>query len=243
MLNAFDVRVTVTNDAGSGGLYFTPVWTGFHNGTFDLFDSGSPASAGLENLAENGDVSTLNSEFGSANGRLSNTLTSASGIGPGLFDPGRSASFDISLDEVDNRYLSFASMILPSNDAFIGNGDPTSIELFDAMGNFNGPITLTILGANVYDSGSELNDTMGAPFSMIGGTSTDTADGVSLHAGLDNFLGSELGNGDLLTTAFGASTGIATITVSAVPEPSSYAAIAGVFMLAAAVYTRRRRRP
>lgn len=238
---AFDVRVSVTNNAASDGLYFTPVWTGFHDGSFDLFSTGSVASAGLVELAETGSPATLDSEFGTTGGRVSTTLASASGIGPGLFDPSRSASFDISLDETSNRYFTFASMLLPSNDAFIGNGDPLANELFDSMGNFNGPITITLFGANVYDSGSELNDTFGAPFSMVGGISTDTTDVVSLHAGLDDFVGTALGNGDILGQAFNGLTPIATITVTAVPEPSTFAAIAGICTLAIVGCSRRRR--
>lgn len=238
---AFDVRVSVTNNAQSGGVYFTPVWSAFHDGSFDLFDSGSVASTGLSELAETGSQATLNAEFGSADGRIATALTSASGIGPGLFDPGRSASFDITLDETNNRYFSFASMLLPSNDAFIGNGDPLANELFDAMGNFNGPITITLFGADVYDAGSELNDTLGAPFTMIGGMSTDTNVGIASHVGLDNFIGATLGNGEIFGQAFDGMTPIATITVSAVPEPSAYAGIVGVLAIGVVGFMRRRR--
>ncbi|MEO0509526.1 MAG: spondin domain-containing protein [Verrucomicrobiota bacterium] len=237
---AFDVRISVVNDAAVDGLYFTPLWTGFHSGNFDLFDPGSTASAGLEELAEEGMAVTLNTEFGTGSGRLSNSLASDSGIGPGLFDPGRSASFDITLDESANRYLSFASMLLPSNDAFFGNGNPTAYELFDAMGNFNGPFSITILGQNIWDAGSEVNDTLGAPFSMIPGDSTDENVGVSLHPGLDDFVGTALGNNDILGTAFTNLTPIATINISAVPEPSSFAAIAGVLALGWTAFGRRR---
>ena len=237
---AFDVRVSVTNNAQSDGLYFTPVWSAFHNGSFDLFDSGSLASAGLAELAETGSQVTLNADFGSADGRIAIGLTSASGIGPGLFDPGRTASFDITLDEANNRYFSFASMLLPSNDAFIGNGDPLSNELFDAMGSFNGPITITLFGSDVHDAGSELNNTLDAAFSMIGGSSTETNVGIASHLGLDNFIGTTLDNNVTLGQAFTGMTPIATITVSAVPEPSTYAAITGILSICAVGFMRRR---
>ena len=43
---AVSVRVTVTNNAAAGGIYLTPMWIGFHDGGFDLFDIGGAASAG-----------------------------------------------------------------------------------------------------------------------------------------------------------------------------------------------------
>lgn len=236
---ATDIQVTVTNNAPSNGLYFTPVWSGFHNGSFNLFDNGGMASSGLETLAEEGNPSVLAAEFGTANGRISQAINSPTGPGPGLFAPNATGQAIFTLDEMNNRYFSFASMILPSNDAFIGNGNPTAYELFDAMGNFNGPLTISLFGNNVWDSGTELNDTFGAPFSAIGGTSTDTNQAIALHPGLDNFVGTELGNGTILGTAFTDATPIATITITAVPEPSSFAALAGLAILGV-VGSRRR---
>ncbi|WOO39576.1 spondin domain-containing protein [Rubellicoccus peritrichatus] len=214
--NATEVRVTVENLAPSDGLYFTPVWFGFHDGSFDLHDIGGAASAGLESLAEDGMTATLDGEFGSADGRQSNVLAAPSGIGPGLYNPGAIASFTLDLNTAENRYLTYASMLLPSNDAFFGNGNPLAVELFDADGNFTGERTIIIIGENIYDAGTEVNDTMGAPFSMIGGTSSDEGGLVALHSGLDNFIGSALGNGDILGSAFSSSTQIARITISEV---------------------------
>ena len=69
-------------------------------------------------------------------------------------------------------------MIIPSNDAFIGNEDPLAYELFDAEGNFTGRVTIDIFASDIYDSGTEVNDGQGAAgFSLglngDGGTSTD----------------------------------------------------------------------
>ncbi|MDJ0576807.1 MAG: spondin domain-containing protein [Xenococcaceae cyanobacterium MO_234.B1] len=74
--------------------------------------------------------------------------------------PGETISQEITLDRDDlanNRYFSFASMLFPSNDAFIANDNPTEIEIFDAEGNFIGG-NLTITGDQVWDAGTEVND-------------------------------------------------------------------------------------
>ena len=46
--HATKVVVTIENLQPSDGFFFTPVWTGFHDGGFDLFDAGSPASNPLD---------------------------------------------------------------------------------------------------------------------------------------------------------------------------------------------------
>ena len=69
--------------------------------------------------------------------------------GPGSYPPGAEGSLVLSLDPTDNRYLSFLSMVVPSNDAFIGNDDATGIELFDAMGNFVAT-DFTLTGSNIW---------------------------------------------------------------------------------------------
>ena len=43
--NAQTVRVEVENLQPADGFYFTPLWVGFHDGSFDMFDAGSAASA------------------------------------------------------------------------------------------------------------------------------------------------------------------------------------------------------
>src|SRR5262245_32554188 len=92
-----DVRVTIQSLAPPGGTYFTPVWIGFHDGTFDLFDSGSPASAALERVAEDGNNAPLSAAFAASGaGGADATLQSGGAIPP--FGPGQSASVTFSLD-------------------------------------------------------------------------------------------------------------------------------------------------
>jgi hypothetical protein len=164
-----EIIVTVENLAPSGGFYFTPVWVGFHNGSFDLFDPGGLASEELERLAEDGDASVLQAGFeaavGGAAGGLNTLITAPEGFaGAPVFDPGDASGIQLTVDSKVNSYMSYISMIIPSNDAFIGNHNPKGIELFDAAGQFKGKQIITILGSMVWDAGTELNNEMDAAF-------------------------------------------------------------------------------
>ena len=61
-------------------------------------------------------------------------------------------------------FFSFATMVIPSNDAFLASGDdPMAIELFDADGNIIGPVEIIQTGAQVLDAGTEVNTEADAP--------------------------------------------------------------------------------
>ena len=128
---AAELSIMVRND-GNSSFALTPVWFGFDDGSFDLFDPGAAASASLEALAEGGDTSGLAADFGAA---TQGVIVSNDGAAP-VIEPGETASFTISLDTTQNRYFSYASMVIPSNDAFIST--PESSEVFDLAGNFIG---------------------------------------------------------------------------------------------------------
>ncbi|MEM8964522.1 MAG: spondin domain-containing protein, partial [Acidobacteriota bacterium] len=153
---AVDVTVSIENLSPENGTFFTPVWVGFQDGSFDLFDSGAAASEGLERLAEDGNNGPLSDAFlASGNGMIDATV-----FGPtGPVAPGETATGTFTVDgsKAYNRFLSLASMVLPSNDAFFGNGNPLAIPVFDAQGNFIDGSYL-ISGNQVYDAGTEVND-------------------------------------------------------------------------------------
>lgn len=164
-----EIIVTVENLAPSGGFYFTPVWMGFHNGSFDLFDPGGLASEELERIAEDGDASFLQAGFeaavGGAAGGINMVVTAPEDFaGAPVFDPGDTSMIQLTVDSKVNSYMSYVSMIIPSNDAFIGNHNPMGIELFDAAGKFKGKQIITILGSMVWDAGTELNNELDAAF-------------------------------------------------------------------------------
>ncbi len=46
------ITITVENLAPTNGTSLTPFWFGLHDGNFDTYDRGRPASLGLERIAE-----------------------------------------------------------------------------------------------------------------------------------------------------------------------------------------------
>lgn len=152
---AIELTITIENLAPRYGVHLTPTWVSFHNGDFDLFDLGQPASVALERLAEDGDTSEVAGLFlGSGSGAFESTIS-----GPGgTYAPGDIQEFRVDIDAMSpmSRYFSFASMVIPSNDAFIANGNPMAHQIFDDQGDFLG-LSIFILGSMVLDAGTELN--------------------------------------------------------------------------------------
>ncbi len=176
------------NLAPANGRFLTPVWIGVHDGTFDVFDSGSPASAELERLAEDGSVAPLSGLFdGSAAGTVQSTV-----FGPTIppIAPGESSTITLAVDAglATSRYLSFASMVIPSNDAFVGNGGPLAHEIIDGGGNFIDQ-QIMVMGSQVWDTGSEVNDETPANTAFFGQAAPDTGveegGNVALHGGFN----------------------------------------------------------
>lgn len=215
------VRITVTNQ-GNSSFSLTPLWFGFDDGTFDLFTPGGTASNSLRDLAEEGIVSGLAADFGMAGAQ--GVVGAPGGFGPApVIEPGETGSALVDVDFMQERFLNFASMVIPSNDSFFGT--PAPIEIFDAAGNFVGggnSRSIQLFGNQIWDAGTEVNNTMGAAFSTVGGSGSLENGTVQLLAagGLDNFLntGTPIGT---ITDLISPSEAFATITVSAVPEPSS----------------------
>ena len=162
-LNATTIKVTIENLAPEAGTHLTPVWIGFHDGSFDLFDEGETVSEALESLAEDGDTSSVSADFGMSAGGVRDATITGPGTPP-VFFPMDVSSKSFFVDGTAGRYLSFASMIIPSNDAFIANGDPMAFEVFDENGNFI-PIDIVIMGSQVWDAGSEKSTTRSRPTS------------------------------------------------------------------------------
>lgn len=229
--NAAVIDITFTNNSG---FLATPVYTGFHDGSFDAFDEGSAASAGIELVAElpippfsNGGVdNALRDE------RVAAQADSQGGF---IFGPGGpiadgevgTARVDVT-DSATNRYLSLFAMFVPSNDTFIGNDDPFAYEIFDAAGNVIEQI-IEITAESIWDAGTEINQLIGA--AAPGQDITLGDDEGGLIANLLDIVGSGGGDNDGfddLASLFGvagagditANTVLFTVEVAAVPLPA-----------------------
>ena len=185
--NMTSVTVTIENLAPMGGTFLTPVWVGFHDGGFDLYDNGAAVSAELERLAEDGNTGPLSAAFDAAgNGIVQATLLSDFGIPP--LAPGETATMTFMLDGHNsaNRFFSYASMVIPSNDAFVGNGNPRAHKIFNRGGHFHSA-DFIVYGSAVRDAGSELNDEAPENTAFFGQMMPDTGQdesvGVHHHVG------------------------------------------------------------
>ncbi len=166
--SATTLEITVEHNNNTG-LFITPLYTAFHDGSFVPFVVGEEASDGLEEIAETGGPGPIAAErSGVAPNSQGAFITGAGGPGPIFpsgFGPGASVGSTIlDVDLSMNNQFTFLAMVLPSNDTFIGL--ETSIDLLadpDFMS--TGVFSYGITGLNVYDAGTEVNDpTFGAAF-------------------------------------------------------------------------------
>lgn len=223
---ATEVTVTITNLAPQNGTYLTPVWLGFHNGQFDTFNSGEAASAALERLAEDGATGPLSADFAASGAGAADGVA-----GGGPFGPGASVQQTFMLDgsNPNARYFSFASMVVPSNDAFISNGNPLARQIFDGGGNFT-PVDFIVAGSMIWDAGTEVNDEIPANTAFFGQAAPNTGvteNGVvALHPG---FLAP--GSGGILDAPMFANAnflapGYQAARIQITPEPTSLVLLA-----------------
>lgn len=135
----------LNNELSAISGFVSPFAPGAYSiGDNTIFTEGSAASAALEALAEDGNASGFTNVF--------NTPVGASD--PGAILPGGSYSFTFTAEEGD--VLSFATMLVQTNDWFIG-GD--AIELFSTSTPLSGDITSML---ELYDAGTEVDEYSGA---------------------------------------------------------------------------------
>ncbi len=147
-----------------------------HNSDFMLFEVGQSASVALEQLAEEGS----NAELIAFSQSDENVIQGIAGNG--LLLPGNSDEVTISVDVDEEGYLSVASMLVNTNDAFVGE---TGLSLKDLEVGESFQMNM-----NVWDAGTELNDELAStiPGPAAGGegfnADRNDDDVVTFHSGV-----------------------------------------------------------
>ena len=222
------VNIKVENLAPTNSVSFAPLRFGFNNGSFDAFNNGTTATAPIISVAEGGSGSAWLPAFAAADS------TAVLGSSSGALLPGASQTLSFLVDTAVNPFFTFAAMVIPSNDFFIGNDNPQAFRLFDAAGH----LLISSIGqtaGDIWNAGSEAFDPLNAAF-LVGGTNALRTP----ENGVVGFNFSELSGFNGLTTAAGYTfnsqlardTGIYRIsfTSSAVPEPRTWAMLILGFM-------------
>jgi hypothetical protein len=149
-VNAAEYLLTISNL--TRGIYFTPLLVAAHNRSASLFTAGETASAGLQAMAEGGDISGLVADLQSLNATIIENPAA------GLLGPGATTTATLNTDgSPDNILLSTVAMMLPTNDGFVGLN---SVMLPSTVGE---SLTYQV---DAYDAGTEANDEVrgsGAP--------------------------------------------------------------------------------
>ena len=177
------VMVTLSITNLMRGQILSPVFIARHGPDADpLYTLGQPASSSLAMMAEDADASGLLSDWSpEGNAAISEAMAVALNGGPIM--PG--ATVTMSFEVTDgNSLVSFASMLVTTNDAFIG---ASGLDIS----------TSRTVNLNAYDAGSEANSESCAyiPGPPCGNHAEDEAESeghVHVHAGIHGGDGSDL---------------------------------------------------
>ena len=195
--NAVDFNVRIINL--SNGIWYTPFLVAAHPAGTSIFQTGEPASANLQAMAEGGDIAGLVTDLEGLG------ATIAANPAGGLLPPASETDVDLNTDGTSNDLLTIVAMLLPTNDAFAGLN---AITIPTEPGTY-------VYNVPAYDAGTEANDEIlngggapGAPgmpadpggLAGTGGSGAATADAnntVHIHRGSLGDLDPAGGTSDL----------------------------------------------
>ncbi|UCB54505.1 MAG: spondin domain-containing protein [Thiotrichales bacterium] len=186
-------QVTITNITSS--INFTPILVTSHRKGVSLYELGSPASDELTAIAEGGDTAPLAAVL-DEDPRVVDVQNSG-----GLLEPGQSVTVTVTARR-GARFISLASMMLPTNDGFIA--------LNSVRAPRHGSVTYYSQG---FDAGSEPNDELciSIPGPTCGGEGPSPGvDGegyVHIHRGIH-------GIGDLAPEVYDWRNPVAAVTIT-----------------------------
>ncbi len=202
----------------TGGQPLTPPLVATHRAATGLFVVGQPASFGLKEIAENGNLAPMTARLGSDKHVADVAAAAAplvpSGL-PGSVMFGDTVKLTVMASE-GAKFLSFASMLICTNDGFTG---VDSLRLPKQVGD-----TVTVESAG-YDAGTELNtedfaDIVSPCQGLVGVSSGEPGTGTSNPAlaegGVIHHHAGIAGGADLVPAIHGWTDPVAEITVERV---------------------------
>jgi hypothetical protein len=234
------VRVTVENLAAANSIGFAPLRVGFGAGQFDAFNQGQAAfllgnpdiaTAPIVTVAEGGSGSTWFPAFAAAepNAVLGSVLPNPAG--PLL--PGATGTAVFTVDPAVNPFFTFAAMVIPSTDYFIGNDSPTAHRLFNADGTL-AITTINQTASDIWNAGSETENPLNGAFVQGGTNANRVNENGVVEFDFDlasDFNGVTTGAGYVFDSQLVATTPVYRISFSVVPEPSSLAVLGSAAIL------------
>ncbi len=184
-------EVTITNEStldmipgapAGGQIPLSPgVWAVTRGADNPLFEVAEPASAGIEDVAEDGMPSVLAAEATSIN-RVTDSAVLPDPLGPIL----ATQSYTFTVTASPGERLHLATMFVQSNDYFFADAD--GIRLFHGNTPVDGDVTSAI---NLYDAGTEVDEAPGlGDFQVLTQPSLDSGpaeNGVVAPARADGF--------------------------------------------------------
>jgi hypothetical protein len=205
-------RITITDL--TNGQPFTPPVVAIERRPVELFDLGQKASTEIGEIAENGDLSGMQFKFLHDERVVAFTTAPAPLVPVGREAPtGFSDHFTTALAGSDARFLSFASMLICTNDGFSG---VNSLRLPDDIG-----ATVTVHLAAL-DAGTEANTERFADIVppckplILGSSSGSTNNHVPEFGVVTHHPGIK-GVGDLSPAVFGWTDPVLRVEVTALP--------------------------
>ncbi len=209
LTRTFDVTVKNLTETGQ---HFTPPLVAIHRGSLGFFTQGRAASAGIQEIAENGNLGPMIGRLEGSR-HLSSLAVAVSGVGlEGPLAPGESVTVTLSA-EPGSQFVSFASMLICTNDGFAGvSGAKLPNQVGDEVDVY----------VSAYDAGTEINTQSfahlvppcptlsGVPSSEPG---TGTSDPALAEGGVIRLHEGIMGTGDLTPAAHGWMGPVAKLTV------------------------------
>jgi hypothetical protein len=140
--------ITIQNLTTAGGQTFTPPLVALHQGSKKFFQVGKAASFGIQEIAENGNLDPMIQGL-MGDHKVSSYSVAASGDGlpAALLQPGEAVTVSLSA-KPGSQFVSFASMLICTNDGFTGvNGGKLPNKIGEEAEFY----------AYAYDAGTEIN--------------------------------------------------------------------------------------